>query len=1020
MAKKDKQSSIGNEGLEKRKGISKSSVTDNTDVTDNRNVTDNTENPTRLSVLCDNEVRHRIFGEETFEKILAILATSKEYFTFDKIAKKLDKSPDNIRQAMTRKKHYFHQIKPDGKKVLSQLSQIAVDEISSRIDNFNQKMAEKQQKEEQEKKEISSKEMLILAAKEFLNLNKKKIGKQLKSSDSSIFIDFSNLSEFSIELAEKVISNPEQTLKLMEQAFEESGLGDNITLRVINLPSDRGVAIENIRAKYLGELIMVEGRVVSLTDVRPQCVNAKFECPSCLPKGTLIHTRYGLQKIEDVDKVLSVNNSFELIEKKARVINTGRKKVYKINNEIECSSEHKWFVYRNGITKVLQTKDLKSGDILYGLNDRKLFNLQQKNTQESFEQKEKDLQLGLQKKIGKPSSERWRESKIRQSENNKIIQGRKINCTNCKYNEHFSQINKEKTDKSWCEVENYERAMQNKCETIKYIQAWKKMWRKGLSQVGERELPHDLYDVWKNQGQNKEIINTSQRWKPLQQQCGQFDYSLQFMPYEVTQVIETTKEVEMIDLQIPDTNNFILENGIVTHNCGTIISVLQIEKKFREPTRCSCGRRGGFKMISKEMVDTARIILEDLQEKTDNPHTRRLNIFIKDDLTSPQNIKLFTPGNEVKVVGILKEVPVPIGLGGLSTRFELALEVNSVQLSEEEIDIKNLTEDEINQIQHIAARVDSEGLGIISSSFAPDVYGHEEIKQAIILQLCNKRNISKNGSIRNKNNILLIGDPGSAKSVLGNFAVDITPGARKVTGGGSSAVGITASVVKDEDGWRVEPGAFVLAKDLLFIDELNNLHDEDKPKLQEAMSEQSVTISKANIRMKMKVTAGALATANPEKGIFKDNEDIVQQFNLPAPIINRFDVIFVIRDFINRQIDEAIAEKMISRERGEIIAEYDKDLLKKFFVYIKQFDDPLIDKQLSDIMKSVYSKIRSFKTSSININPRFKESLIRLSKASAKLRMSKKVEEKDIERSINILSKSYYNTPDYKSLKDYK
>ncbi len=453
-------------------------------------------------------------------------------------------------------------------------------------------------------------------------------------------------------------------------------------------------------------------------------------------------------------------------------------------------------------------------------------------------------------------------------------------------------------------------------------------------------------------------------------------------------------------------------------SCGTVISVLQIEKKFREPSRCSCGRRGGFKLISKEMVDTARIVLEDLQEKTDNPHTQRISCYIKEDLTNEINMKMFAPGNEVKLIGILKEVPMQLNRGGLSVLFDIAVEVNNAELSEEEINIDSFSNEEIKKIKKLSSKINIKGLNEINSSFAPDIYGYKEIKDAIILQLCNKRNEHGKNKIRNKPNILLMGDPGVAKSVLGNFAVDITPGSRKVTGGGSSAVGITASVIKDEDGWGVEPGAFVLAKDLLFIDELNNINDDDKPKLQEALSEQSITINKANIRMTMKVTAGVLATANPFRGIFKLDEEMVKQFNLPPPIINRFDLIFTIKDYVDKNSDIAIAEKMIKRDRGIIKTKYSKEFLKKFFAYIKNFDEPIITNKITKRLEELYTQLRRYKTDTININPRINESIIRLIKASAKIRLSRKVEEKDIERAINILSKSYYNVPDYDTFKN--
>ena len=184
------------------------------------------------------------------------------------------------------------------------------------------------------------------------------------------------------------------------------------------------------------------------------------------------------------------------------------------------------------------------------------------------------------------------------------------------------------------------------------------------------------------------------------------------------------------------------------------------------------------------------------------------------------------------------------------------------------------------------------------------------------------------------------------------------------------------------------------------------------------MSEQSVTISKANIRMKMTVTAGALATANPVRGVFDIGENLVKQFNLPLPIINRFDEIFIMKDNIDETSDEAIASRMVSRDRGTIESKYSKDFLKKFFVYVKNSEEPNIDNKIATRLKKLYSQFRRYKTSFVNINPRVNESILRLIKASAKIRLSNKVEEKDIERAINILSESYYNLPEYNAFRD--
>ena len=455
-------------------------------------------------------------------------------------------------------------------------------------------------------------------------------------------------------------------------------------------------------------------------------------------------------------------------------------------------------------------------------------------------------------------------------------------------------------------------------------------------------------------------------------------------------------------------------------SCGTIISVLQVEKKFREPQRCSCGRKGGFTLIHKTLVDAARIIIEDMQEKTDNPYKKRVSCFIQGDLTHREKIKVFAPGNEVKVTGVLKEVPIPLPQGSISTRFDYAFELLDGELSEQEVIIEKFSKEEAKRIKELSKLIDDEGLKEITSSFAPEIEGHEAIKQAIICQLCNARNHGIRE--RNKPNILLIGDPGMAKSVLGKFAINITPGSQKAVGGSASAVGITASIVKEDadlGGWRVEPGALVNAKDLLFLDELNNLSDEDKPRLQEGLSEQTITINKANIHTSMKVSAGVIAAANPLHGHFNAMTDITQQFNITSPILNRFDTIFVIRDKVDKEVDRRIAKKMLQRTRNKIEKKYDEEFLRKFFVYIKQQPEPEIDEKMEDHLSDLYAEIRQGRGDKLIINARFVESMTRLLKASAKIRLSKKIEEKDIVRALDILKHSHYATSEYQYFKEH-
>jgi len=448
--------------------------------------------------------------------------------------------------------------------------------------------------------------------------------------------------------------------------------------------------------------------------------------------------------------------------------------------------------------------------------------------------------------------------------------------------------------------------------------------------------------------------------------------------------------------------------------CGTLINVKQNYRigKLAYPSRCSCGRRSGFITKGREESNACFVQLEDLQDKTDNPHSRRIKGILFDSLCEPEEIRKFTPGNEVKCVGILKEVPIFKGLSE-SVFLNWVFEIQDVELIEKEIEIEKFDDDIVEEINILSNEVDKNGISALYDSFAPEVYGYGEMKGAMILQLCNRRNDPKNKSVRNKSNILMIGDPGIAKSVLGDFALKVSSGGRKAVGGGSSAVGITASVIKEEDslgGYRVEPGAMILAKDLLFIDELNNLQDEDKPKLQEGMNEQRVSINKANLHVQMKVTCGIIAAANPIHGNFKDDSklSLQEQFNIPTPILNRFDSIFVMRDDINEDGDKKIAERMIKRQRGQLKPKHSIDFLKKFFAYIKNLEEPEIDDEAQAILSKAYSSARKIYHCGVKINPRFLESLTRMSIAASKLRQSNKVELKDVQTSIEILSKTQY------------
>src|SRR3989338_8042696 len=135
--------------------------------------------------------------------------------------------------------------------------------------------------------------------------------------------------------------------------------------------------------------------------------------------------------------------------------------------------------------------------------------------------------------------------------------------------------------------------------------------------------------------------------------------------------------IEGIVRQASDVRPQVVNARFECPTCGAILSVLQIDRKFREPSRCSCGRKGLFKLLSKEMVDAQRIVIEESPDALDGgEQPKRMNVFLKEDLVDPRMEERTTPGSKIKIIGVLKEVPVPLQTG-ISTRFDIALEANN-------------------------------------------------------------------------------------------------------------------------------------------------------------------------------------------------------------------------------------------------------------------------------------------------------------------------------------------------------
>ncbi len=452
-------------------------------------------------------------------------------------------------------------------------------------------------------------------------------------------------------------------------------------------------------------------------------------------------------------------------------------------------------------------------------------------------------------------------------------------------------------------------------------------------------------------------------------------------------------------------------------SCGTIISVLQIDKKFKEPSRCSCGRRGGFKEISKDMVDAQVLTIEEASDNlSGGEQPKRMTIFLKEDLVDPRMEMRTTPGSRVKIIGVLKEIAISSSSGAVLTRFDLAIEANNIIPMEESFEDIDIDEEDERAIKELAA--DPDLMDKMVRSIAPSIWGHSDVKQALALQLFGgvQKSRSDGTMMRGDIHVLLVGDPGVAKSVMLSFISGVAPKARYVSGKSATGAGLTATVVKDEllKGWSLEAGAMVLAnKGLVCIDEFDKMNEEDRSTMHEAMEQQTVTISKATVQAMLRAKTSVLAAANPKFGRFDPTQSIPKQVNLVPSLLSRFDAIFIMRDIPSKDRDESIAMHVLREHKQDVKHDViDKELLRKYISYSKQKFDPVLTDEAVDEMKNFYVGLRNqpqigdSPNRAIPMGARQLEALVRLAEANARMRLNKKVTKKDAQAAIALV-KSY-------------
>ncbi|UCD03667.1 MAG: minichromosome maintenance protein MCM [Candidatus Woesearchaeota archaeon] len=451
-------------------------------------------------------------------------------------------------------------------------------------------------------------------------------------------------------------------------------------------------------------------------------------------------------------------------------------------------------------------------------------------------------------------------------------------------------------------------------------------------------------------------------------------------------------------------------------NCGNTIAVEQRESKITMPPRCgACGRKTTFKLVNKKLVDMQRIVLEESPESLlGGEQPKRIPVFLSEDLLDPKLERRRYPGNKVEVVGVVKEVPVHVKSGAKSTTYDLIIDTNYINTVEEEFEEIKISKEDEKEIEELAK--DKELYKKLLNSVAPSIYGYDDIKEAIVLQLFGgvQKTRADGSKTRGDVHIFLVGDPGAGKSEILRSVSELAPKARYIAGKGATGAGLTATVVRDEfiSGWTLEAGALVLANHgIVCIDEMDKMSAEDRSAMHEALEQQVISISKATIQATLRAQTSVLGAANPKFGRFDPYSPVASQIDLPPTLINRFDLIFTIRDIPDSEVDKKVATHLLElhRKPKSKKPEIDTKFFRKYIAYAKKHHQPTLTASALEEIKGFYVDLRSRaateagEVTSVPISARQLEALIRLSEASAKARLSKKVTKEDAERAIRLL-----------------
>ncbi|GAB00055.1 uncharacterized protein L969DRAFT_20316 [Mixia osmundae IAM 14324] len=479
--------------------------------------------------------------------------------------------------------------------------------------------------------------------------------------------------------------------------------------------------------------------------------------------------------------------------------------------------------------------------------------------------------------------------------------------------------------------------------------------------------------------------------------------------------------VRGIVTRVSEVKPLLLVTAYTCDSCGVEIFQEVAQKTVKPLTACisqACvddGGRGTLHMLTRacKFSPFQELKIQEMADQVPVGHIpRTMTIHLNGNMT-----RQVSPGDVVNIGGIF----LPMRYEGfkamrLGLQTDTYLEAHHIHQLKKQYEAMELTPKIVQQVQEL--KEDPRLYAKLATSIAPEIYGHEDVKKALLLLLVGgvTKNMGDGMKIRGDINICLMGDPGVAKSQLLKYITKIAPRGVYTTGRGSSGVGLTAAVMRDPvtDEMVLEGGALVLADNgIACIDEFDKMDESDRTAIHEVMEQQTISISKAGITTTLNARTSILAAANPLYGRYNPKISPVDNINLPAALLSRFDILFLILDTPTRDDDERLAQHItyvhMHSQAPELLTDIVSPTLMRHYIALARQKRPTVPPAVSEYVVGAYVQLRKQSKEDEDRNQAFTYTsartllgILRLSQALARLRFADEVEIPDVDEALRL------------------